>query len=372
MAKVSLKDVTKTYPGKSGKDAIKDLRLEIQDREFIVLVGPRNCGISSVLRMIAGLDDVSNGDIFISDRCVNEIAPKDRDIALVPQDYVLYPRLSVHDNLAFGLTRRRLPKAEIKKRMLAAAGLVGLQDLLEREPKSLSSEQRQRVAMARAIAFHPKIFLFDEVLSNLDAKAHLQIRNEIMKLHQRLQVTMIYGTHDPIEAMAIGGRVVVMNGGIVEQVGTALSLYEEPANSFVAEFVAPMNLVHGTLKKDRDSWVFIERGEGTIKVRLPICKFPGARDLAGGLVLLGVRPEDIEGVDVMHITEKYSDRFSAIVDLVEPMGREANLYLQTGGHTVVCRSQHQLDNREAGHRSQFRLNPQRVCLFDPISSHRIS
>ena len=294
MAKVSLKNVTKTYPGQSGKDAIKDLSLEIQDREFVVLVGPPDCGMSSVLRIIAGLEEVSTGNIFIGDRCVNEIAPKDRDIALVPHDYVPYPRMSVQENLAFPMTQRKLPKAEIKKRVLAAAGLVGLQDLLEREPRSLSRDQRQRVAIARAIAFQPKVFLFDQVLSNLEPKARLQMRNEIMKLHQRLQVTMIYGTHDPIEAMATGGRVVVMNGGVLAQVGTAQSVYEEPLNSFVAEFTAPpMNLVQGTLKQDRDSLVFVERDEGTIKVRLFLSEFPGAQAFAGGVILLGIRPEDI-------------------------------------------------------------------------------
>jgi multiple sugar transport system ATP-binding protein len=375
MANVSLKNVTKIYPGKNGRDvtAVNDLDLEIQDRAFVVLVGPPDCGISSIVRMIAGLDDISKGDIFIGDRHVNDMPPKDRDIAMVSQNYAPYPRMSVYDNLAFPLTLRKLPKTEIKKRVLTAAGLIGLQDLLERKPKALSSEQCQRVAITRAIAFQPKAFLFDEALSNLDAKARGQMRNEITKLHQRLQATMIYATHDPIEAMAMGGRIVVMNDGAIQQDGTALALYDEPANSFVAEFMgSPMNLVRGTLKEDRDSLVFSEREGGTIEVRLPISEFPGARDFAGELVLLGIRPEDIEVAEVTKVTEKYSASFTAIIDLVEPMGREANLYLQTGAHMLVCRTQREVDHREAGHRLQFELNVGKVRLFDPISRRRIT
>jgi multiple sugar transport system ATP-binding protein len=199
------------------------------------------------------------------------------------------------------------------------------------------------------------------------------MRNEITKLHQRLQATMIYATHDPIEAMAMGGRIVVMNDGAIQQDGTALALYDEPANSFVAEFMgSPMNLVRGTLKEDRDSLVFSEREGGTIEVRLPISEFPGARDFAGELVLLGIRPEDIEVAEVTKVTEKYSASFTAIIDLVEPMGREANLYLQTGAHMLVCRTQREVDHREAGHRLQFELNVGKVRLFDPISRRRIT
>jgi multiple sugar transport system ATP-binding protein len=375
MAKVSLKNVTKIYPGKNGRDvtAVNDLDLEIQDREFVVLVGPSNCGISSIVRMIAGLDDISKGDIFIGDRRVNDMPPKDRGIAMVSQDYAPYPRMSVYDNLAFGLKLRKFPNAEIKKRVFAAAGILGLQELFKRKPESLSGEQRQRVAIARAIALQPKVFLFDEPFANLAAKTRGQMRNEIAKLHQRLQATLIYATHDPIEAMAMGGRIVVMNDDAIQQDGTALSLYDEPANSFVAEFVGPpMNLVQGTLKEDRDSLVFGEREGGTIEVRLPISEFPGARDFAGGAVLLGIRPEDIEVAEFTKVTEKHPGSFPAIVDLVEPMGREANLYLQTGAHTVVCRSQRQVDNWEAGHRLQFELNVEKVCLFDPISRRRIT
>lgn len=375
MARVSLKNVTTIYPGKNGRGvhAVNALDLEIQDREFVVLVGPPNCGISSVLRMIAGLDEVSKGDIFIGDRRVNDVAPGDRDIAMVPQSYVPYPRMSVSDNLAFALTLRKFPKVEIKKRVLAAAGLVGIQELFERKPKALSREQRKRVALARAIALQPKAFLFDGALAELEAKAKVQMRNEIVKLHQRLQVTMIYGTHDPMEAMALGGRIVVMNEGVVQQEGTAQSLYDQPANSFVAEFMGPpMNLIQGTLKQDRDSFVFRERDGGTIEVRLPISEFPGAREFAGGSVLLGIRPEEIEAIEVNQTTDKNPGSFPAIVERVEPRGSEADLYLQTGAHTVVCRSHRRADHQEAGHRGRFQLNPGKVCLFDPISTGRIT
>lgn len=374
MASISLKHVTTSNPDKNGRDgsAVSDLDLEIQDRELVVLLGTLNSGISSVVRVIAGLDEVVKGDIFIDDRRVNDLAPKARDIALVPQSYVPYPRMSVGDNLAFTLTLRKFPKAEIKKRVLAAAGLLGLQDALERKPESLSGEQGQRVAIARAIALQPKAFLFDRALSTLETEARARMRNEIVKLHQRLQATMIYATHDPIEAMALGARIIVMNEGVVQQEGTALSLYEEPANVFVAELLdPPMNLVRGTLKQDRDWIVFREMEEGTIEVRLPISKFPGAPDFAGGAVLLGIRPEEVEVAENTKNTEQESGRFPALIDLVEPVGRESNLYLQTGAHTLVCRSARQMDPREAGHRSQFQLDVGKVRLFDPVSRRRI-
>jgi len=375
MARVSLTNVTKVHPGKNGRDvtAINDLDLEIQDREFVVLVGPPNCGISSIVRMIAGLDDISKGDIFIGDRRVNDLPPKDRDIAMVSQNYVPYPRMSVYGNLAFGLKLRKFSDAEIKKRVLAAAGIFGLQELLEHKPESLSGEQRQRVALARATALQPKIFLFDEPLANLEMKTRGQMRNEITKLHQRLQATMIYATHDPIEAMAMGGRIVVMNDGAIQQDGTALTLYNEPENVLVAGFVGslPMNLIRGALKPDRDWLLFSEVEEGTVEVRLPISEFPAGRACVGKPVLLGIRPEEIRIVELSK-TEKYSGSFPAIIDSVEATGAGANLYLQTGAHRLVCRTGRDVDHQEAGHRLQFELNVGTVCLFDPISGRRIA
>ena len=272
MAKVTVKNVSKIYPGDKGREttAVSDVSLTIEDREFAVLVGPSGCGKSTTLRMIAGLEEVSKGEIYIGDRLVNDVAPKDRDIAMVFQNYALYPHMSVYDNLAFGLKLRRYPKAEIKKRVRDAAGILGIEELLDRKPKALSGGQRQRVAVGRAIVRQPKVFLFDEPLSNLDAKMRVQMRAEISKLHQRLQATMIYVTHDQVEAMTMGDRIVVMNQGLVQQVDTPLALYHQPANLFVAGFLGspPMNFVSGSLKEEGDFLVFSEIEGGAIEVRL--------------------------------------------------------------------------------------------------------
>jgi len=374
MAKVTVKNVWKIYPGEKGRDvtAVSDVSLDIQDREFVVLVGPSGCGKSTTLRMIAGLEEISRGEIFIGDRLVNEVPPKDRDIAMVFQNYALYPHMSVYDNLAFGLKLRKYPKAEIRKRVNDAAGILGIEDLLERKPKALSGGQRQRVAVGRAIVRQPKVFLFDEPLSNLDAKMRVQMRAEITKLHQRLQATMVYVTHDQIEAMTMGDRIVVMHKGVVQQTDTPLTLYNEPANLFVAGFLGspPMNFLNGTLELEGDSLVFSEIQGGTIRVRLSARDRPEARGLAGKAALLGIRPEDIELAQFSG-QEEVTGSFPAIIDMVEPMGPETNLYLQTGAQTVVCRSQRPLDHREVGHRLQFEMNLKKAHLFDPVSSKRI-
>ena len=375
MANVSLKNIAKVHPGKNGRDitVINELSLEIQDREFVVLVGPPHCGISTIIRMIAGLEDISKGEIFISDRRINDLPPKDRDIAMVFQNHLPYPRMSAYDNLAFGLKQRKFSDAEIRKRLLAVAEILGLQELLEHKSESLSGEQRQRLAIGRATALQPKVFLFDEPLANLEAKARGQMRNEIAKLHQRLQATMIYGTHDSIEAMAMGGRIVVLNDGAIQQIGTARALYDEPENVFVAEFVgsSPMNLVRGTLKPDRDGVLFSEVDDGTIEARLPIAELPALQAFLGKPVLLGIRPEQITALESSK-TERYSGSFPAIVDFVEATGGGTNYYLQTGAHRLICRTGGGLDPREAGQRGQFQLNLEKVCLFDPISGHRVA
>ena len=375
MAKVSVKNVFKIYPGEKGGDvtAVKDVSLEIQDREFVVLVGPSGCGKSTTLRMIAGLEEISKGDIMIGERRVNDVPPKDRDIAMVFQNYALYPHMSVYDNMAFGLKLRKFPKPEIKKRVQDAAAILGIEELLERKPKALSGGQRQRVAVGRAIVRQPKVFLFDEPLSNLDAKMRVQMRTEITKLHQRLQATMIYVTHDQVEAMTMGDRIVVMNHGVVQQNDTPLALYNGPVNLFVAGFLGspPMNFIHGTLKQEGPDFLFSELQGGTIQVRLPGAERPGAREFAGKPMLLGIRPEDIEVAQFAKDRENSAASFPAVVDIVEPMGAETNLYLQTGAHTVVCRSQRHLDHREAGHRMQFELNLKKAHLFDPASTLRI-
>jgi multiple sugar transport system ATP-binding protein len=374
MAKVTVKNVYKIYPGEKGPDvtAVDDVSLEVGDREFVVLVGPSGCGKSTTLRMIAGLEEISKGDIYIGERRVNDVAPKDRDIAMVFQNYALYPHMTVYDNLAFGLKLRKYPRAEIKKRVMDAAGILGIEDLLERKPRALSGGQRQRVAVGRAIVRQPKVFLFDEPLSNLDAKMRVQMRTEITKLHQRLQATMIYVTHDQIEAMTMGDRIVVMNKGVVQQTDTPLKLYNEPVNLFVAGFLGspPMNFLTGTLKEENGALIFSELEGGTVQVRLSIQDRPGARQAVGQPMLLGIRPEDIELAQFAS-NDGSTSSFPAIVDIVEPMGAETNLYLQTGAHTVVCRSQRALDHREAGHRLQFEMNTKKAHLFDPASGSRV-
>ncbi len=378
MAKVTVKNVSKIYPGEKGGadfNAVKDVSLEIEDREFVVLVGPSGCGKSTTLRMIAGLEEISQGDIFIGDKRVNDVAPKDRDIAMVFQNYALYPHMSVYDNLAFGLKLRKFPKAEIKKRVVDAASILGIESLLERKPKALSGGQRQRVAVGRAIVRQPKVFLFDEPLSNLDAKMRVQMRTEITKLHQRLQATMIYVTHDQVEAMTMGDRIVVMNDGAVQQNDAPLTLYREPANLFVAGFLGspPMNFVTGRLKQEGDKLRFIEIEGGTIEVTFLASDRSAAHDFIGKEIILGIRPEDLEVATFSRKEGRAAGNgFPAIVDIVEPMGAETNLYLQTGAHSLVCRSQSAFDHKEAGRRFQFEMNRARAHFFDPASTNRLA
>jgi multiple sugar transport system ATP-binding protein len=354
--------------------AVKDVSLEIQDREFVVLVGPSGCGKSTTLRMIAGLEEITSGDIFIGDRRVNDMAPKDRDIAMVFQNYALYPHMTVFENMAFALKLRKFAKPEIKRRVQDAAAILGIEDLLDRKPKALSGGQRQRVAVGRAIVRQPKVFLFDEPLSNLDAKMRVQMRTEITRLHHRLQATMIYVTHDQVEAMTMGDRIVVMNDGVVQQSDTPLTLYNSPVNLFVAGFLGspPMNFVHGTLKQERDALLFTETGEGTIEVRLPLANREAAREFAGKPIVLGIRPEDIDVAQYTKGQEKPGGSFPAIVDVVEPTGAETNFYLQTGGHTVICRCQQHLEHRDAGRRMHFALDINKTYLFDPASTLRVA
>jgi multiple sugar transport system ATP-binding protein len=375
MAKVTLKKVVKIYPGQNGRDitAVRDLDLELQNHEFVVLLGPPGSGLSSIVRMISGLDQISKGDIFINDRRVNDLPPAARDVAFVSGDHAFYPRMSVFENLAFGLKMRKFPAAEIKRRVLAAADVLGVQELLERKPQTLSPEQRQRVAIARAVALQPKVFLFDDPLVTVEAGARGAMRHEIAKLHQRLDATMIYATHDPGEAMALGGRIVVMSEGALQQDGTARALYEGPANVFVAGFIGtpPINFIRGSLKQERDWLLFSEVGDGTIEVRLPASGFQPAGEFAGKPVLLGIRPEAI-GIADPASTEKHGGNFPALVDFVEVMGAGTNLHLQTGAHTIVCRVSTGLTAPEAGHRWRFALNLNELCLFDPGSTRRIT
>ncbi len=375
MARVSLKKVSKVYPGKDGQDvpAVNDLDLEIQDREFVVLTGPSGCGISSVVRMVAGLDAVSKGEIWIGDRAVNDLPPKDRDVALVTRDHTLYPRMSVFDNLAFPLKLRKFPKTELEKRVRGAAAAVGLEELLERTPQSLSREQRQRVGIARAVALQPKVFLFGEPLAALEG----QLRQEIVKLQQRLDATTIYATHDPSEAMALSGRIVVLSDGALQQEGTAREVYDQPANVGVAGFFGtpPMNFIRGSLKQERDGLLFSEADEGTIQLRLPISQSPAAGEFVGKPVLLGARPEEIRMADTADSAsrEKYLGEFPALIEHAEIMGGEANLYLRTGARTLLrCRIPAGTRQPEAGHRGRFMLNLNKLHLFDPTSGQRLA
>jgi multiple sugar transport system ATP-binding protein len=376
MAKVSLKNVSKIYPRENGGEinAIKELSLEIADREFVVLAGSPGCGKSTVLRMIAGLEEISKGDIYIGEKRVNGVAPKDRDIAMVFQNYALYPHMSVYDNLAFGLKLRKFPEPEIKKRVVDAASILGVESLLDRKPKALSDGQRQRVAVGRAIVRQPKVFLFDEPLSHLDAGMRVQMRTEITKLHQRLQATMIYVTHDQIEAMAMGDRIVVMNDGVVQQNDAPLVLYNEPVNLFVAGFLGSpaMNFIAGTLKEDGDKIRFREIEGGTIEVAFAAADRSAAREFIGQNIILGIRPENLDVATLSRKEGKAAGTgFPAIIDIVEPVGAETDLYLQTGAHTLVCHSQSAFDRKDAGRRLQFEVNLAKAHLFDPVSTVRL-
>lgn len=342
MAEVILRDVWKRYDGTS---AVKNVSIDIPDKEFFILVGPSGCGKSTTLRMIAGLEEVSDGKITIGGREVNNVPPKDRDIAMVFQNYALYPHMSVYDNMAFGLKLRGYSKKEIDERVKEAGEILNMGNLLHRKPKELSGGQRQRVAVGRAIVRKPKVFLFDEPLSNLDAKLRVQMRTELSKLHDRLQTTMIYVTHDQVEAMTMGDRICVMKDGIVQQIAPPLELYNHPVNQFVAGFIGspPMNFMGVTITKgssDSDIWLK-ENAEGNtanqFKLKLNADSLPSVKDHIGKPAVMGVRPEDI--YDRLFYSGSVSDGsvLKATIEVVEPMGAEKYLYLNTGKNSFVAR-----------------------------------
>lgn len=334
MAQVTLTNVQKTYPG--GIVAVRGADLTIADREFVVLVGPSGCGKSTTLRMIAGLEEISGGEIRIDDTVVNDVPPKDRDIAMVFQNYALYPHKNVYRNMSFGLEMRRYPKDEIDRRVRDAAEILGITELLQRRPKALSGGQRQRVAVGRAIVRKPKVFLFDEPLSNLDAKLRVQMRAEISKLHRRLQSTMIYVTHDQVEAMTMGDRIVVMLDGVIQQVDAPLDLYHRPVNKFVATFIGspPMNILRGNLAEE-ESVLQFTTADGLFKLNLPDACRDRLTSYVGGPVLLGIRPEDLE--EPQDSAPLPGTTLEARVEFVEPMGSEIYLYLDLGGQAVTAR-----------------------------------
>jgi len=335
MAGLVLKNLVKKYP--NGFVAVSEFNLEIEDTEFLVLVGPSGCGKSTTLRMIAGLEEISEGDLYIGDKRMNDVAPKDRDIAMVFQNYALYPHMTVFDNMAFGLKLRKTPKDEIKKRVNEAAKILNIEPLLDRKPKALSGGQRQRVAMGRAIVREPKVFLMDEPLSNLDAKLRVQMRTEISKLHQKLKTTFIYVTHDQIEAMTLGTRIVVMKDGIVQQVDSPINLYTKPNNLFVASFIGSpqMNFVDATAVNEGGT-VYMKFGEFKVKLN----EEKGRKVIDGGYidkeVVMGFRPEDLHDEE-MFIANSPDTTLTATVELTELLGAEVYLYLNIADNAVTAR-----------------------------------
>jgi multiple sugar transport system ATP-binding protein len=359
MAEVILENVKKIYAD-DGFVAVEDFNLHIKDREFVVLVGPSGCGKSTTLRMVAGLEEISGGTVAIDGRVVNDVPPKDRDIAMVFQNYALYPHMTVFDNMAFGLKLRHMKKSEIMERVREAADILGLHDLLDRRPKALSGGQRQRVAVGRAIVRKPKVFLFDEPLSNLDAKMRVQMRVEINRLHHKLGATMIYVTHDQTEAMTMGDRIVVMEKGRVQQVADPMTLYRNPANRFVAGFIGmpPMNFFEGVVEKAGGGFRF--RREG-MDLELPETWGKSTADHVGATVSLGIRPEDI-GSSLAAATPGMPG-IAAVVDVTEPMGAETYVYAKAGGGSFISRVEGGCDLRP-GSTATLPLYMPHAHLFD--------
>lgn len=345
MASLSLKSIYKKYPG--GVLAVSDFNLEIKDKEFIILVGPSGCGKSTTLRMIAGLEEISDGELYIGDKLVNDVAPKDRDIAMVFQNYALYPHMTVFENMAFGLKLRKTPKDEIKRRVEEAARVLDIAHLLDRKPKALSGGQRQRVALGRAIVREPKVFLLDEPLSNLDAKLRAQMRTELSKLHKKLGTTFIYVTHDQTEAMTMADRIVVMKDGLIQQVDSPQTLYDYPVNMFVAGFIGSpqMNFVESVLLKKGDD-IFVEFGSEDTKTTRGTkyqIKLPASKNAKGELdeyidkeVIMGIRPEDVHD-EPRYLQEMTDCIIKADIEVTEKMGSETYLYFNTEGYSFTAR-----------------------------------
>ncbi len=365
MAGVTYDHVTKQF---GDVKAVNDLTLDIQDKEFLVLVGPSGCGKTTALRLLAGLEEISSGSIYIGDRIVNDVAPKDRDIAMVFQSYALYPHMSVYDNMAFGLRLRKTPKGDIDRRVKAAADTLGIKDLLQRKPKQLSGGQRQRVALGRAIVREPKVFLMDEPLSNLDAKLRVQTRAEISKLHQRLETTFIYVTHDQTEAMTMGSRIAVMKDGILQQLDTPQRLYDYPVNTFVAGFIGSpaMNFFETTVSGPREAPCL---DGGSFQLPVPGNDRASLADYIGRPVIAGVRPEDIHDREFAPGAMQAAP-VQAQVDVMEPMGSEVHLHLLAGKQPFVARVDPRSQAR-AGKTLDLLVNLDRLHLFDPQTERAI-
>jgi multiple sugar transport system ATP-binding protein len=369
MAKVTIENLVKTYPEKSGAGvtAVNSINLSIEDREFMVLVGPSGCGKSTTLRMIAGLEEISSGQISIDGRVVNDVLPRDRDIAMVFQNYALYPHMSVYENMAFGLRMRKFPPSEIDARVREAAAMLGLEAYLDRRPKALSGGQRQRVAVGRAIVRKPKVFLFDEPLSNLDAKMRVSTRTEISKLHARLDATMIYVTHDQTEAMTMGDRICVMKDGAIMQVAEPLELYNRPKNLFVAGFIGspPMNLFPGTIRRSGDRLTFTETNTKGVPVAVALDERLSAKAAQhiDKPVVFGIRPEDVQDALTVPNALPAAVTTEVKVEVAEPMGSETFLYLNSGATAFIARVR-PTDHYVIDQKIQVTFDVSKAHLFD--------
>ena len=379
MASLSLRGIYKRYPG--GVVAVSDFTMNIKDKEFIVLVGPSGCGKSTTLRMIAGLEEISEGELFIGDRLVNDVAPKDRDIAMVFQNYALYPHMTVFDNMAFGLKLRKVPKDEIKKLVEEAAKILDIAHLLDRKPKALSGGQRQRVALGRAIVRDPQVFLLDEPLSNLDAKLRAQMRTELSKLHKKLGTTFIYVTHDQTEAMTMGDRIVVMKDGYIQQIDSPINLYENPVNKFVAGFIGSpqMNFINAKLLNREGKYVveFGSEDTKTSRGRKFYVELPAAKADNEALkyyvdkdVILGIRPENIHDEEMFISNAKNNGIIEATVDVTEMLGAETYLYLTCEGIPMTARVSPRCTARPQDV-VKLALDPNKIHLFDASDEHSL-
>ncbi len=361
MASLSLRHIYKKFPG--GVTAVSDFNLEVKDKEFLVLVGPSGCGKTTTLRMIAGLEEITEGELFIGDQLVNDVAPKDRKIAMVFQNYALYPHMSVFENMSFGLKLNKTPKEEIKRRVEEAARILDITHLLDRKPKALSGGQKQRVALGRAIVRNPKVFLLDEPLSNLDAKLRATMRTELTKLHQSIGTTFVYVTHDQVEAMTMATRIVVMKDGLIQQVDTPQNLYDYPCNIFVAGFIGTpqMNFITGTLTKKGED-VYFNFEDKAVKLPADKANNPALKEYIGEEVTLGIRPECIhdEPVHIATLTESVIDTY---VDVTELMGAEIYLYLTVGEIRLTARVSSRSTSK-AGDNIKVAFDMSRVHIFN--------
>ncbi len=366
MSSISLKNVYKIFD--DGTTAVNDFSLEIADKEFIILVGPSGCGKSTTLRMIAGLEHITKGELKIGDRIVNDVAPKDRDIAMVFQSYALYPHMTVYKNMAFGLELRKMPKDEIDKRVREAARVLDIEHLLKRKPKALSGGQRQRVALGRAMVRSPSVFLLDEPLSNLDAKLRTNMRTEIKKLHQRLGTTFIYVTHDQTEAMTMGDRIVVMKDGVIQQVDSPQNLYKHPQNMFVAGFIGSpqMNFIDAEVKS-KNGKIFLSLAENELDVTDSFAKTNEIKEYFNKSVKVGIRPEDVT-VDNEFIVKNPDKVLTAKLEVSELMGSESYLYLDYSGQKLTARV---AADSPANESVELGILTDRIHLFDPNSTSNI-